>query len=129
MPCAQRERLAPTGLKFDILRSMLLRFYANLRAVMGVDSQEVRDSDVDSFRKLLNFLLDQYPQAAFHLVDESGNLRPDVPVFVDGRNPRLFRDGIDTVLPHDCVVSFFSPVSSGRINVEVLRGAPPSRKE
>jgi len=64
---------------------MLLRFYATLRTVMGVDSQEVHDRNVDSFRKLLNFLLDRYPHAAFHLVDGSGNLRPDVPVFVDGR--------------------------------------------
>jgi hypothetical protein len=116
-------------MKFDILSSMLLRFYANLRTAMGVDSQEVHDRNVDSFRKVLHFLLDQYPQAAFHLVDESGNLRPDVPVFVDGRNPRLLRDGIDAVLPPHCVVSFFSPISSGRINVEVLRGAPSSGKE
>jgi len=44
-----------------------------------------------------------------------------VPVYVNGRNPRLTPTGIDTPLESDSVVSFFSPISSGRMNVEVLR--------
>lgn len=88
---------------------------------MGKTSLDVNDANVDTFRKLLGFLMEKYPDAAFHLLDERGVLRPDVPVYVDGRNPRLMKSGIDSPLQPESVISFFSPISSGRMNVEVLR--------
>lgn len=106
---------------------MQARFYANMRTVIGSTSLEISDVNVDTFRKLLNFLVDRYPETAFHLLDQGGNLRPDVPVYVDGRNPRLLKDGIDSPLQLNSIVSFFSPISSGRMNVEVLR-EPAFRK-
>jgi molybdopterin converting factor small subunit len=101
---------------------MQLRFYANMRTVIGVPVLEVSDDRLDTLRKLLAFLVERYPESAFHLLDEDHVLRMDAPVFVDGRNPRLLKDGVDTPLPGDAVISFFSPISSGRMNVEVLRG-------
>jgi hypothetical protein len=70
---------------------------------------------------LIAVLVEQYPDTRFHLLDANGDLRPDVPVYVDGRNPRLTQLGIDAPLNPDSVVSFFSPISSGKMNVEVLR--------
>ena len=99
---------------------MQLRFYANMRTTVGGSSLEIAES-VASFRDLLALLVEKYPETAFHLLDADGNLRPDVPVYVDGRNPRLTAAGIDTPLKPDSTVSFFSPISSGKINVEVLR--------
>lgn len=99
---------------------MEIRFYANMRTMVGKSSLEIADG-VASFRELLVLLVDKYPETAFHLIDANGNLRPDVPVYVDGRNPRLTPLGIDTPLQPDSTVSFFSPISSGKINVEVLR--------
>ena len=101
---------------------MQLRFYANMRTVFGTSALEVEDAEVNSFRKLVDLLVVQYPDAKFHLLDEDHELRKDIPVYVNGRNPRLLKDGIDTPLPRDAVISFFSPISSGRMNVEVLRG-------
>lgn len=100
---------------------MQLRFYANMRTMVGMPSLEINEAMVDSFRKLLALLVEKYPQTAFYLLDEHGELRQDVPVYVDGRNPRLSTLGIDTPLQPDSVVSFFSPISSGKMNVEVLR--------
>ena len=100
---------------------MKLRFYANMRTVIGLSSLEVDDKRLDTFRKLVAFLVEQYPQAGPHLLDKKLELRSDVPVYVDGRNPRLLKDGIDTLLAGDSQVSFFSPISSGRMNVEILR--------
>jgi molybdopterin converting factor small subunit len=100
---------------------MQIRFYANMRATVGMASLEINDEKVDSFRKLMALLVEKYPETAFHLLGTHGNLRPDVPVYVDGRNPRLTPLGIDTPLQPDSTVSFFSPISSGKINVEVLR--------
>jgi molybdopterin converting factor small subunit len=100
---------------------MQVRFYANMRTVIGASSLDVNDARVDTFRKLLVHLVQRYPEAKFHLLDEGGGLRPDVPVYVDGRNPRLTQIGLDAPLQPDSIVSFFSPISSGRMNVEVLR--------
>jgi molybdopterin converting factor small subunit len=108
---------------------MQLRFFANMRTVTGTMSLEINDAGLDTFRKLVHWVVSQYPDAAFHLLDERGNLRQDVPVYVDGRNPRLLKDGIDTRLSPESIVSFFSPISSGKMNVEVLREPNFRRRE
>ncbi|MFM8368063.1 MAG: hypothetical protein ACKOBD_04825 [Chloroflexota bacterium] len=100
---------------------MQLRFYANMRTTVGMPLLEINEAGVNSFRKLMALLVEKYPETAFHLLDEQGELRPDVPVYVDGRNPRLRVEGIDAPLQPDTVISFFSPISSGKLNVEVLR--------
>ena len=105
---------------------MKARFYANMRTVIGMSSLEM-DITLDTPRKLVTFLVAKYPDAKFQLLDEQDNLRSDVPIYVDGRNPRLLKDGIDTLLQADSIVSLFSPIASGRINVEVLR-EPTLRK-
>jgi molybdopterin converting factor small subunit len=101
---------------------MQMRFYANMRTVIGVPVLDVHDENVDTVRKLIDFLVERYPGAASQLLNENHELRKDAPLFVDGRNPRLLADGIDTPLPDSAIISFFSPISSGRMNVEVLRG-------
>jgi molybdopterin converting factor small subunit len=98
-----------------------LRFYANMRTAIGRASLEIANPGLDTFRKLVTFLIREHPETAFHLTDGNGNLRPDVPVYVDGRNPRLTEIGLDTPLLEDSEISFFSPISSGKMNVEVLR--------
>lgn len=100
---------------------MQVRFYANMRTVIGTSSLSVDDVKVDTCRKLITYLIELNPDVRFHLLDSNGELRQDVPVYVDGRNPRLLQEGIDTHLKPDSVVCFFSPISSGRMNVEVLR--------
>ena len=108
---------------------MQARFYANMRTVVGTSTLDVDNLGVDTFRKLVTFLVELYPDSKFHLLDERGDLRPDVPVYVDGRNPRLMKDGIDALLQPDSIVSFFSPISSGRMNVEVLREPSFGKRE
>lgn len=108
---------------------MQLRFYANMRTTIGKSALEIENAGVDTFRKLMALLVEKYPETAFHLLDEHGELRPDVPVYVDGRNPRLRAEGIDAPLQPDSIISFFSPISSGRMNVEVLREPTFGKKE
>lgn len=108
---------------------MQARFYANMRTVVGTSTLDVDNMGVDTLRKLVIFLVELYPDSKFHLLDERGDLRLDVPVYVDGRNPRLMKDGIDALLQPDSIVSFFSPISSGRMNVEVLREPSFGKRE
>ena len=108
---------------------MQAKFYANMRTIIGETSLEIRDGGVDSFRKLIAHLIELYPHVKFHLLDPNGDLRQDLPVYVDGRNPRLTQLGLDAPLKADSIVSFFSPISSGRMNVEVLREPNFGKKE
>jgi molybdopterin converting factor small subunit len=103
---------------------MQARFYANMRTILGTSSLDVDDAGIDTFRKLVAHLIEKFPKARQHLLDSNNDLRQDVPVYVDGRNPRLSTLGIDSPLKPDSVVSFFSPISSGRMNVEALRKDP-----
>lgn len=100
---------------------MQARFYANMRTVTGTSSLSIDDVKVDTFRKLVTHLIKLYPDVELHLLDSNDELRQDIPVYVDGRNPRLLQKGIDTPLKPDSIVSFFSPIPSGRMNVEGLR--------
>jgi len=108
---------------------MEARFYANMRTIIGMSSLRVEDAQVNTFRKLIVFLIEKFPETKVHILDANENLRQDVPVYVDGRNPRLATVGLDTPLKPDSVVSFFSPISSGRMNVEVLREPNSGTKE
>lgn len=108
---------------------MKARFYANMRTVIGTSSLNVDDVKIDTCRKLIMYLIELNPDLKFHLLDSNDELQQDVPVYVDGRNPRLATVGLDTPLKPDSVVSFFSPISSGRMNVEVLREPNSGTKE
>jgi len=102
---------------------MQIRFYANLRSITDLSTLEISDADIHTLRELFDRLVILYPRIAFHLFDEKGDLRSDVPIFVNGRNPRLMETGLETALNNEDVISLFSPISSGRLNVEGMRDA------
>ena len=108
---------------------MQVNFYANLRAIAGRTTIEYSEHPSRTLRELLSDLIQRYPDMRSHLFDSENDLRQDVPIFVNGRNPRLAKGGLDEPLQPDDVVSLFSPVASGRMNVEVLRVPTFGRKE
>jgi MoaD family protein len=101
---------------------MQIRFYANMRTIVGQDIFEITDLDGDkTLRNLLNILIEHFPNLQPYLFNSKNDLLPDVPIFVNGRNPRLEKSGVDLPLGSDDIISMFSPISSGKINVEVMR--------
>ncbi len=101
---------------------MQVRFYANMQTITGQEVFEVADADGDTtLRDLLNILIKHFPTIEPYLFNPANDLLPDVPIFVNGRNPRLEKLGVDMPLGADDVVSMFSPISSGKMNVEVMR--------
>ncbi len=100
---------------------MQIRFYANMRALMGTEFFDVADlSGIVTLRDLFMDLVDRFPEIHPQLFNADDNLRQDVPIFVNGRNPRL--DGaLEAPLHAGDVISLFSPISSGKMNVEVMR--------
>lgn len=108
---------------------MRIRFFANMRTLVGIDSLKIDYLEGgNTLGNLLSELSLRFPVMREHLFDADGNLRQDMPIFVDGRNPRLDHKGLDNLVASDAEVCFFSPISSGRMNVEVLR-SPSDRKK
>lgn len=103
---------------------MQIRFYANMRTIVGQEIFEVAGLNGDkTLRSLLNTLISHFPNLQPYLFNAKNELLPDVPIFVNGRNPRLEKSGVDMPLESDDMISMFSPISSGKMNVEVLRDA------
>ena len=100
---------------------MQVRFYANLRTLVGKNAIEIDDANITTLRGVFNKLIELYPDIYSHLMDSQDNLRKDVPIFVNGRNPRLDKAGLNIYLTAEDVISLFSPIASGKMNVEVMR--------
>jgi MoaD family protein len=100
---------------------MQIRFYANMRALVGREAIDVADLGRGmTLRDLFTHLVERFPVLHPQLFNSDNNLRQDVPIFVNGRNPRL--DGaMEAPLHAGDVISLFSPISSGKMNVEVMR--------
>jgi len=81
-----------------------------------------------TLRDYLAEVIRQYPELRFVLLDEQANLHENLPIFINGRNPRLLPNYMDMILQPEDAISLFSPFSSGRINVEVLRQPDVEKK-
>lgn len=99
----------------------VIRFYANLRTLAHQPSIKLDSASFPTLRAVLVELIRLFPEMDSHLLDQPGNLRQDLPIFVNGRNPRLHAAGIDSMLEEEDIISMFSPIASGRMNVKVLR--------
>lgn len=100
---------------------MRVEFYGIYRPLVGSKSIEFED-DL-TLRQLLQQIVTRYPALRSELLDEQGQLHPWLPLYVNGRNPRLWADGLDRPIGVAEVVSIFSPIASGKINVEVVKRA------
>lgn len=98
---------------------MRVDFYGIYRPIVGAKSIEV-DNEL-SLRQVLAQIVTRYPQLRTELLDEHGGLYPWIPLYVNGRNPRLWADGLERPIGAAEVVSIFSPIASGKINVADAR--------
>jgi MoaD family protein len=104
-------------------------FYANMRTITGQSEVEIPISTSTTLGELLAGLEQRFPALRYTLLNEQGRLYADIPIFVNGRNPRLAGAGMLTPLNQDDVVTFFSPIASGRINVEEARASTNGMQE
>jgi len=108
---------------------VVVNIYGILRLVTGAKSLAVDLPAGSTLSDLLEEVFMHYPALREVLLDEQGRLRADQPLFLNGRNPRLLPGSLEARLRSDDTLSLFSPVSSGRINVEALRKPAPGRSE
>jgi molybdopterin converting factor small subunit len=91
-------------------------FYGIYRPIVGARSIEVDDGL--AVRQVLAMVVARFPALRDELLDRDGQLYPWIPLYVNGRNPRLWAEGLDRPIGAADVLSIFSPISSGKINVE-----------
>jgi MoaD family protein len=108
---------------------MLVKIFGTLRLISGKKSVQVDLPGGTTLGDVLQEIIRQIPAMQTELMETGGSLRKDLPLFVNGRNPRLLPGAIDMALQPDDVISLFSPISSGRMNVEALRQAASGKKK
>lgn len=102
---------------------MKIKFYGTMQIMTGETSEYIGQMQAATVNQVFDWLYAKFPQIQFFLHDASGNLDAQIPVFVNGRNPRLAPGGLDAPLQADDTICLFSPISSGKINVEVMHQA------
>ncbi len=98
--------------------SMRVDFYGVYRPVAGGKTMEFEMKPAATLRELLDAIVARFPALRADLLDRDGMLYPWIPIYVNGRNPRLQANGLDLPLKGTEIISLFSPIASGKINVE-----------
>ncbi len=76
------------------------------------ESQIVIESSPDTLRKALGGLWEQHLGLRDRVLNEQGDLRPHVNIFVDGENVRR-NQFLDTTLSDGCEITILPSVSGG----------------
>jgi len=96
-------------------------FYGIYRPIVGGKTIEFELEHGATIRVLLDAVVIRFPSLRIELLDRDGRLYPWIPLYLNGRNPRLWADGLDRPIGAADVLSIFSPIASGKINVEESR--------
>ena len=97
---------------------MRVDFYGTYRLITTQKTIDFPLNPGVTLLSLLHSVVCQFPALRDEIFDGRGNIYPYIPLYLNGRNPRLLQGGFDTALTTQDVLSIFSPISSGRINVE-----------
>lgn len=92
---------------------MRIRFFFFMRTATGVDEVEIFADDAPDIETLVRVLVSRFgAPLKKELLTESGELRRDINILVNGRNI-AFLSGTATRLDNDDTVSFLSAVAGG----------------
>ena len=100
---------------------MRVNFFGTYRLMTGIKSWEFDTIQGSTIRDLLQAVVARYPALRDEMLDEHDQVYPYIPLYINGRNPRLLAQGFDSPIKPEDVLSIFSPISSGRINVEEIK--------
>ena len=105
---------------------MRIEFYGIYRLSIGVKTVGLELPHNATIYNALQAISQRFPILQDKMFDQNGDLCSYQPLYINGRNPRLLADGLHTVVRADDVLSIFSPISSGCINVEDVKKAQNS---
>jgi sulfur-carrier protein len=91
---------------------MQVRVYATLRMITGGPTVTLNAGPGDTFRALLDELIERYPAMKSELFTAAGELNTGIHVFLHGRDIR-YLGGLDSPIPDDAEIRIFPPVGGG----------------
>ena len=100
---------------------MRIEFYGIYRHLIGNKTIGFDLPKNSTVFDALQAVAQRFPALHTELFDQNNALYSYLPLYINGRNPRLLVDGLHTKIESEDVLSIFSPISSGRINVENAR--------
>ncbi len=92
---------------------MKVKLYATLRPLVNAPEVEVPVNHGEPIGKVLDELVRQYPQLRREIFEEDGRLRDRIHVFINGRDVRYLKDGLETRVQEGDDVRIFPPVGGG----------------
>jgi MoaD family protein len=90
-----------------------VNFYATTRIIVGGKTVDIPLREGATVRKLLEAIIEKFPQLGPMLLDDAGELSPRVNVFVNGRGAPYLREQLDTPLAATDQVDVFPAVAGG----------------
>lgn len=91
------------------LPTVIVRFFANLREIVGKKTVELKAKDI---RSLLDDLIGDYPDLEPEILDDEGKLKNTVKIILNGRNIE-FLDGLATELKEEDMLAVFPLIAGG----------------
>lgn len=107
---------------------MKVDFFGVYRQAAGGKTLELDLPPGGRLRDVLRLVIERIPALQVELFDAQGALFASIPLYLNGRNPRLLAEGLERVVQPGDVLSLFSPIASGKLNVEEIKhelAAPP----
>ncbi len=92
---------------------MKANFYANFRLLAGVKSLELQPGEGWTVRRVVDEIVSGHPNLRKHWLDESGELKAHVHIFLNGSKVNSLPSGLETGVENADTLDFFSPTAGG----------------
>lgn len=92
---------------------MKANFYANFRLLAGVKSLELQPAEGCTIRRVVDEILSGHPNLRKHWINESGELKAHVHIFLNGSNVHGLPSGLETAVVNTDTLDFFPPTAGG----------------
>lgn len=92
---------------------MQFNLYATFRLLAGIKTLMIDLPDGTTVRQAVHAVVDQHPVLRPHWLDEAGDPRAHVHIFINGTDVQNLAQGENTPLHPQDVLDFFPPVGGG----------------
>ena len=90
---------------------MRIEFYGIYRRQIGKKTIEFDLPHGSTINDTLQAVVQRFPILRDEIFDQNDKPYPYLPLYINGRNPRLLVDGLNTIIDLDDALSIFSPIS------------------
>jgi sulfur-carrier protein len=95
------------------MAEMNINFYATLRAIIGQKTIQMDMPPGATARQLIDLVVASYPDLGPELLDENGDFRSHMKMFINGREAVYLDDKFSYVMKPTDKVDIFPPVGGG----------------